>query len=248
MFALTGEAADQVVWGHVVLRVGHHAKATVVFEHTGSARYAHVTSVFVADSAQLDLVSLQLWDDGAVHTGQVSARLGRDARLRSFQASLGGDLVRLVETAEYDGPGGEVEMHGLYFVSGDRDNGTGREQHIEHRLFVDHNAPATRSRVALAPAPFWRSPVDPLCCPIAATSPCAGFRGPFRTTARKPAISSGCSRVSPCHWRPLAPSPTAPALAIRRSPRSAATISSASRSPGGFKPANWGRRRVPPAS
>lgn len=147
VFQLTGEAADQVVWGHVVLRVGHHAKATVVFEHTGSARYAHATSVFVADSAQLDLVSLQLWDDGAVHTGQVSARLGRDARLRSFQASLGGDLVRLVETAEYDGPGGEVEMHGLYFVSGDQGDGTGRGQHIEHRLFVDHNAPATRSRV-----------------------------------------------------------------------------------------------------
>lgn len=147
VFQLTGEAADQVVWGYVVLRVGHHAKATVVFEHTGSARYAHATSVFVADSAQLDLVSLQLWDDGAVHTGQVSARLGRDARLRSFQASLGGDLVRLVETAEYDGPGGEVEMHGLYFVSGDQGDGTGREQHIEHRLFVDHNAPATRSRV-----------------------------------------------------------------------------------------------------
>jgi len=147
VFQLTGEAADQVVWGHVVLRVGHHAKATVVFEHTGSARYAHATSVFVADSAQLDLVSLQLWDDGAVHTGQVSARLGRDARLRSFQASLGGDLVRLVETAEYDGPGGEVEMRGLYFVSGDPGNGTGREQHIEHRLFVDHNAPTTRSRV-----------------------------------------------------------------------------------------------------
>ncbi len=147
VFQLTGEAADQVVWGHVVLRIGHHARATVVFEHTGGARYAHATSVFVADSAQLDLVSLQLWDDGAVHTGQISARLGRDARLRSFQASLGGDLVRLVETAEYDGPGGEVEMRGLYFVSGDQGNATGREQHIEHRLFVDHNAPATRSRV-----------------------------------------------------------------------------------------------------
>jgi Fe-S cluster assembly protein SufD len=151
VFQLTGEAADQVVWGHVVLRIGHHAKATVVFQHTGSARYANSTSVIVGDGGQLDLVSLQLWDDDAVHTGQISSRLGRDARLRSFQASLGGDLIRLVETAEYAGPGAEVEMYGLYFVSGrsndSRSHDNGREQHVEHRLFVDHNVPATRSRV-----------------------------------------------------------------------------------------------------
>ena len=54
--------------------------------------------------------------------------------VRTVAASLGGDLVRLVETAEYAGPGGSVEQLGLYFV----DAG----QHIEHRLFVDHNAPA----------------------------------------------------------------------------------------------------------
>lgn len=143
VFQLTGESATEQVWGHVLLRVGRHARATVVFEHVGSARYAASTSVILAEGAQLDLVSLQLWDDDAVHAGQVSSRIGRDARLRSFQASLGGDLVRLVETASYEGPGGEAELSGLYLVSG----GAGAAQHIEHRLFVDHNAPTTRSRV-----------------------------------------------------------------------------------------------------
>ncbi|MGI3785700.1 MAG: SufB/SufD family protein, partial [Janthinobacterium lividum] len=42
-------------------------------------------------------------------------------------------------TAEYDGPGGEIEQLGLYFVDAD--------QHLEHRLFVDHNAPRTTSNV-----------------------------------------------------------------------------------------------------
>ncbi len=42
-------------------------------------------------------------------------------------------------TATYDGPGGAVELLGLYFA----DAG----QHIEHRLFVDHNAPKTKSNV-----------------------------------------------------------------------------------------------------
>jgi Fe-S cluster assembly protein SufD len=136
---LSGTSADETVWGHIVVRLGVHAKATVVFEHSGSARYSATTSVLVGDSANLDLVSLQLWDDDAVHLGQVGVRIGRDAVVRSFQASLGGDLVRIVENAEYDGPGGDLEMFGLYFA----DAG----QHIEHRLFVDHNAPHTKSRV-----------------------------------------------------------------------------------------------------
>ncbi len=136
---LSGSAPDDLVWGHVVVRVGQGAEAIVVFEHTGSARYTASTQVLVGDNASLQLASLQLWDDDAVHAGQVGLRIGRDARVRTFQASLGGDLVRLVETVEYDGPGGELEQYGLYFV----DAG----QHIEHRLFVDHNAPRTRSNV-----------------------------------------------------------------------------------------------------
>lgn len=152
VFQLTGEEPERVVWGHLLLRVGPYAKAAVVFEHSGAARYASSLSVHVGEGAQLDLVSLQLWDRTALHTGQISSRVARDARLRSFQASLGGDVVRLVETAEFEGPGGDVEMSGIYFVSGQTPGSTsGRRpaigQHIEHRLFIDHNAPETRSLV-----------------------------------------------------------------------------------------------------
>jgi Fe-S cluster assembly protein SufD len=134
---LHGESADTLVWGHVVVRVGHHSRATVVFEHTGNARYSASTSVLVGDSAQLDLVSLQLWDDQAIHLGQIGTRIGRDAHVRTFQASLGGEVVRINENFSYDGPGGELEAFGLYFA----DAG----QHIEHRLFIDHTAPHTKS-------------------------------------------------------------------------------------------------------
>ena len=41
--------------------------------------------------------------------------------------------MRTSTNADYAGPGGSVEMLGLYFA----DAG----QHIEHRLFVDHNEP-----------------------------------------------------------------------------------------------------------
>ncbi len=134
---LSGASRDDLVWGHIVVRLGRHAKATIVFEHTGSARYSATTSVLVGDGAELDLVSLQLWDDDSIHLGQIGVRIGRDARVRTFQASLGGELVRINENFEYDGPGGELQAFGLYFV----DSG----QHIEHRLFIDHNAPHTKS-------------------------------------------------------------------------------------------------------
>lgn len=134
---LSGMSADEVVWGHIVVRLGRHAKATVIFEHSGSARYSSSTSVLVGDGAQLNLVSLQLWEDDAVHLGQLGVRIGRDAHVRTFQASLGGDLVRINENFDYAGPGGELEAFGLYFVD--------EHQHIEHRLFIDHNQPHTKS-------------------------------------------------------------------------------------------------------
>ncbi len=139
LVTLTGTDAEQVVFGHVVITVGPFAKATIVLEHQGSARYASSVTVLVGDGAQVELVSLQLWDDDAVHAGQVALRVGRDAHVKTLSATLGGDLVRIVETAEYAGPGGELQQNGIYFV----DAG----QHFEHRLFVDHNAPHTKSNV-----------------------------------------------------------------------------------------------------
>lgn len=136
---LDGDSADALVYGQLVIVTGARSSATVVLRHTGSARYASSVSVLVGDGATLNFVGLQDWDDDAVHVGHVGLKIGRDAKVRTVAASLGGDLVRLVETAEYDGPGGELEQFGLYFV----DAG----QHIEHRLFVDHNAPNTASNV-----------------------------------------------------------------------------------------------------
>ncbi|MCL2785458.1 MAG: SufD family Fe-S cluster assembly protein, partial [Propionibacteriaceae bacterium] len=46
---------------------------------------------------------------------------------------------RLQKNVSFDGPGGEVELLGVYF--GDAG------QHLEHRLFVDHNYPKGRSHV-----------------------------------------------------------------------------------------------------
>jgi Fe-S cluster assembly protein SufD len=53
--------------------------------------------------------------------------------------TLGGSLVRLAPTVRYAGPGGDAELYGITFA----DAG----QHLEARLFVDHDTPNCRSRV-----------------------------------------------------------------------------------------------------
>ena len=139
IITLTGSGIEQPVFGHLIINVGAYAKGTIVLEHLGSATIASSVSVLVGDGAQVEFVGLQLWADDTVHAGQVALKVGRDAQVRTLAATLGGDLVRLVETVEYAGPGGSSEQFGLYFA----DAG----QHLEHRLFVDHNSPHTKSNV-----------------------------------------------------------------------------------------------------
>jgi len=136
---LRGRSVDDLVWGHTVVRVGNHAKVTIVVEHTGSARYSASTSVLVGDGASVNILTLQDWADDTVHLGRDAIRVGRDATVRHTAVSFGGDVVRLNVNVEYAGPGGDVELLGLYFA----DDG----QHLEHRLFADHNAPRTKSHV-----------------------------------------------------------------------------------------------------
>jgi Fe-S cluster assembly protein SufD len=126
-------------YGHLVVDVGRFAEAVVVLDHVGSAVVSANVEIRVGDGASLTLVSLQDWEDDAVHVATQAALVGRDARLRHVAVTLGGGLVRIRPTVSYAGPGGDVELLGLFFT----DSG----QHQEHRTFVDHNAPHCRSRV-----------------------------------------------------------------------------------------------------
>ncbi|MDO5094219.1 MAG: SufD family Fe-S cluster assembly protein [Propionibacteriaceae bacterium] len=129
-----GQAAEVFV-----LEVGANARATIVFHLKGSGSYAAKYDIRVGDGAEVNFVYVNDWDADAIHGGQISLEVGRDARVRTVQASLGGAAIRIQENARFAGPGGELEQYGLYFV----DAG----QHIQHRLFVDHNAPKTKSNV-----------------------------------------------------------------------------------------------------
>ncbi|MEU7427343.1 Fe-S cluster assembly protein SufD [Streptomyces sp. NPDC040750] len=135
--AVHGEGG--VAYGHQVVELKPFAEAVVVIDHTGDAVLAANVDYIIGDGAKLTVVSVQDWDDKAVHVGQHNALIGRDATFKSFVVTFGGDLVRLHPRVAYAGTGGEAELFGLYFT----DSG----QHQEHRLLVDHNTPHCKSNV-----------------------------------------------------------------------------------------------------
>jgi Fe-S cluster assembly protein SufD len=127
-------------YGHQVIELGAFSEALVVIEHTGDAVVAANVEYLIGDGAKLTVVSIQDWDDTAVHVAQHTALIGRDASFKSVVVTFGGDLVRLHPRVVYGSTGGEADLYGLYFA----DAG----QHLEHRLFIDHEAAHCRSNVA----------------------------------------------------------------------------------------------------
>ena len=139
MINVVGESAEHGAAGHIVVDVGANSSAVVVLQYSGSATYADNVEFLVGDGAQLSVVSLQDWADDAVHVSHHAAVVGRDATFAHTAVTLGGSVVRLAPSVRYSGPGGNAELRGAYFA----DAG----QHLEHRLFVDHNEANCRSRV-----------------------------------------------------------------------------------------------------
>ncbi|PMC75801.1 Fe-S cluster assembly protein SufD [Brachybacterium sp. UMB0905] len=137
---ITGSGVDRRANGHIVLETAESASATFVLRHTGSAQYAQNVEMVVGDNSQMTVITLQDWDDDAIHISTHHAKLGRDAKLKHIVVSLGGSAVRVSVTGELAAPGAEVENLGLYFSDED--------QFLEHRLFVDHAAPNCTSDVA----------------------------------------------------------------------------------------------------
>jgi Fe-S cluster assembly protein SufD len=136
---VTGTGTEQAAAGHLVIDVQPYGRATVVIDQTGSATYAGNVEIRVADGGDLTVVALADWAHDTVQVAHHQITLGKDAHIAHFAVTLGGSLVRLSPAVRYAGPGGDAELHGIAFADGG--------QHLEHRLFVDHDTPNCRSRV-----------------------------------------------------------------------------------------------------
>jgi Fe-S cluster assembly protein SufD len=124
---------------HTIIEARPNSISTVVLQNTGSALLSENVEIIVGDGAQLTLVSVQEWDESAIHLASHFATVGRDARFRHIVVSLGGKVIRLNPSVHMMSTGGDAELFGLYFA----DAG----QHIEQRVYVEHIAEHTKSRV-----------------------------------------------------------------------------------------------------
>ena len=124
---------------HLLIHAERFSEAVVVVDHHGDATLNETVEIVVDEGAHLTVVSVQDWEDGAVHASSHRSTIARDGRLKHVVVTFGGDVVRITPDATFTGEGAEVEMDGLYFADTD--------QHQEHRLFVDHAQPRCKSRV-----------------------------------------------------------------------------------------------------
>ncbi|TPW70968.1 Fe-S cluster assembly protein SufD [Schumannella sp. 10F1B-5-1] len=124
---------------HIVVEALPGSNATVVLEHSGSAALAQNVEIIVRDKADLTLISVQQWDDTAVHASAHQAVVGARANLKHIVVSFGGGVVRVNPSVRLAGEGAETALYGLAFS----DSG----QHLESQVYLFHEGPDTKGDV-----------------------------------------------------------------------------------------------------
>jgi len=120
---------------HVVIEAQPNSRGTVVLRHEGTANHVQNVEIIVRDGADLTVVSVQRWNDDAVHAASHQARVDRDAKLTHVVVSFGGGVVRVNPSVELSGPGAQGRLYGLSFS----DAG----QHLESQVYLHHKGPHT---------------------------------------------------------------------------------------------------------
>jgi Fe-S cluster assembly protein SufD len=136
---LHGTSADRRAHAHIVVEAMPGSVGTIVLHHSGSARYAQNVEVIVREGARLTLISVQDWQDDAVHASAHQAVVGDGGYLKHMVVSFGGGVVRVNPSVRLSGHRAEGELFGLSFA----DSG----QHIESQVFLFHEGVETRGDV-----------------------------------------------------------------------------------------------------
>ncbi|WP_460795246.1 Fe-S cluster assembly protein SufD [Microbacterium sp. GXF0217] len=135
VISIIGQGADRRADAHIVIEALEHSSATVVLRHTGSAQYAQNVEIIARPGSRLSVITVQQWDDDAVHAASHQARVDADAQLKHSVVTFGGSLVRVNPNLELSGNGSEGRMHGLSYA----DAG----QHFESQVYLHHKGAHT---------------------------------------------------------------------------------------------------------
>ena len=98
-----------------------------------------VTELDVSDDSHLSYANLQALDRGAASIAVQASRVGRDATLRSFTASLGATYARVRTDSDLVGQAGRTALLAAYL-------GT-KDQVHDFRTLQDHHAPRSESEL-----------------------------------------------------------------------------------------------------
>lgn len=139
LLTIEGRGADLRADAHIVIEALEHSSATVVLNHVGAAQYAQNVEIIARAGSRLTVVTLQQWQDAAVHTSAHQARVDADAVLKHFVISFGGGVVRVNPNVELAGAGSEGYLYGLSYA----DAG----QHLESQVYLHHKGPHTKGDV-----------------------------------------------------------------------------------------------------
>jgi Fe-S cluster assembly protein SufD len=141
------------------------AEIAIVDELASDAMTSPTLSVSAAEivaeeGARVTYVAVQRFGAGVSHLSTDRLVAGRDARITTLYATLGGDLSRADAQCRLQAPGAHVDMLGVYIAQG--------TQHFDNETLQDHiapHAPATcssrarsRTRALRVPRPHPRAP------------------------------------------------------------------------------------------
>jgi Fe-S cluster assembly protein SufD len=130
----------QAVFPRTLIELGEASEATVIelLVSSDEALLAvPVVDMAVGDGAILSYNAIQQLGAAAWQLGHQRMRAGRDATLRTFTASFGGDYARFRTESVLAGTGGNAELLAAYF-------GDGTQMH-DFRTLQEHAAPRTTS-------------------------------------------------------------------------------------------------------
>lgn len=125
---------------HTFIEAKPNSNGVVIIDSSGNALLSENVEISVGEGARLTVISIQEWEDDALHLATHFAKIGKDAYLKHVVVSLSGAIVRVNTNAHLAGEGSDVELLGVYFA----DAG----QHLEQQVFVNHDAPHSKSRVS----------------------------------------------------------------------------------------------------
>ena len=141
VFESSGAGRPTMVSPRVIVRAGANARFTLIEHHSAPDRAEHfvnaVTSLSLADGAQVEHYRLRQESNQIIHLGSVVAELARAARLVSHTLSLGGTLARLDLAVRLKGSGASADLKGVFLAEG--------SQHVDTYSCIEHLVPGTAS-------------------------------------------------------------------------------------------------------